>query len=126
MAWTAALPPASLASKYGFPRFFGMNTTLRGLLEPEALLPEDDDPVEALLHPVRASATDRVAAPIKPPRRLRMRIAEGPFTSRGAGGCWRAGGAISPSTPGRDAGDPRQDGSGEHGQHEEQSDDDVD
>jgi hypothetical protein len=45
------------------------------LLEPEASPPEDDDPVEALLHPVRASATDRLAAPIKTPRRVMMRIA---------------------------------------------------
>src|SRR3569623_3823479 len=71
MASTAVLPPESLASKYGLPRFFGMNTTFSGLLEPEAVPPEDDDPVDALLRPVRASATDRVAAPIKTPRLLK-------------------------------------------------------
>src|SRR4051794_24595422 len=63
-ASTAALPPASLASKYGLPRFFGMKTTFS--LAAALLLPADGEslPVSALLHPAATNASARVAPTI--------------------------------------------------------------
>src|SRR5665647_1298226 len=104
----AFLPPASLVSKYGLPKFLGMKVLVKG---PDAALAPD--PVDGLaLDPVLLPQADRirpaVTASAIPPARLVRKFIVLPLLCSDADRRLRRAGALS-GTPGSDVGDPRQD-----------------